>query len=96
MFGLHASDTLLKGNGYQSSYLIPSLLPQAYIRLKIDADLRSVFTWNTKQVFAYAKTQFETDRNQRNEMVVWSSIVTDKVGVGLWCVHCLLSLCTDI
>ena len=74
----------------------PSLLPQAYIRLKIDADLRSVFTWNTKQVFAYAKTQFETDRNQRNEMVVWSSIVTDKVGVGLWCVHCLLSLCTDI
>lgn len=56
---------------------------QAYILLKLDADLRSEFTWNTKQIFAYANAQFQTTRNQRSDMVIWSDIIADKVRLSL-------------
>jgi hypothetical protein len=31
----------------------PSLLAQAFITFSMDADLRSAFSWNTKQLFVY-------------------------------------------
>ena len=57
---------------------------QAYIVLDLKADLRSEFSWNTKQLFVYVGAQFGTRKNARNDMVLWSSIIEDKVGRAGW------------
>ncbi len=54
-------------------------LLQAYIILNLAADLRSEFTWNTKQIFAYVNIEFETDKNKENQMVMWSAIIQKAV-----------------
>lgn len=59
--------------------LLPPL-PQAYIVLNLNADLRSEFTWNTKQLFVFVNAEFATRKNANNHMVLWSAIVEDKVG----------------
>ena len=53
---------------------------QAYVVLNLTADLRSEFTWNTKQLFVFANVEFATPKNARNQMVMWSAIIEDKVG----------------
>ena len=50
-------------------------MPQAYLVLNVTADLRSVFTWNTKQLFLYVNVDFATPSNPGNSMVMWSQIV---------------------
>lgn len=52
---------------------------QAYIVLDLKADLRSEFSWNTKQLFVYVGVAFGTRKNRRNDMVLWSTIIEDKV-----------------
>jgi signal peptidase complex subunit 3 len=39
------------------------------------ADLRSVFSWNTKQVHAFVTVNFASPRNPVNSMVMWSATV---------------------
>ena len=48
---------------------------QAILSLGIDADLRSVFNWNVKQLFVYVTAEYETDANVLNQVVVWDSII---------------------
>ena len=38
---------------------------QAILSLGIDADLRSVFNWNVKQLFVYVTAEYETEANVR-------------------------------
>ena len=38
---------------------------QAILSLQIDADLRSVFNWNVKQLFVYITAEYETEANVR-------------------------------
>lgn len=62
---------------------------QAYVVLNVSADLRSEFTWNTKQLFVYVNVEFGTRKNARNSMVMWSRIIEHKVwltgaGAGCW------------
>lgn len=52
--------------------------PQAHIVLNLTADLRSEFSWNTKQIFVYVNFDFSTQKNARNQMVMWSAILEDK------------------
>lgn len=47
--------------------------------LNLTADLRGEFTWNTKQLFVFVNVLFETAKNARNQMVMWSSIIEDQV-----------------
>ena len=47
--------------------------------LNVTADLSSEFTWNTKQIYVYINVEFETRKNQRNQMVLWNSIGQSKV-----------------
>lgn len=35
------------------------------LSLQIDADLRSVFNWNVKQLFVYVTAEYETEANVR-------------------------------
>lgn len=51
---------------------------RAYVVLNLTADLRSEFTWNTKQLFVWVEVSFATPKNVDNRMVIWSSIIEDK------------------
>ncbi|PNW73144.1 hypothetical protein CHLRE_14g620400v5 [Chlamydomonas reinhardtii] len=51
---------------------------QAVVTFDVNADLRSVFTWNTKQLFVYVQAEYETQENRINEVVLWDSIVQQK------------------
>jgi len=39
------------------------------------SDLSSCFSWNTKQLFAYIKVVYETDKHVRNEVTVWDKVI---------------------
>lgn len=51
------------------------------MRFSLDADLSSLFTWNTKQVFVYVTAEWpepggEGGRNATSQAVIWDSIIT--------------------
>jgi signal peptidase complex subunit 3 len=48
------------------------------IRFSLEADLSSLFTWNTKEVFVYVTAEWPTagKNNQTNKAVIWDSIIT--------------------
>ena len=50
-------------------------LDQAALALKLDADLRSAFSWNTKQLFVYVQAEYVTPDNKVNQVVLWDRIV---------------------
>ena len=62
-----------------ASHLTPH--DQAVLTLGIDADLRSVFNWNVKQLFVYVTAEYETDANVLNQVVVWDTIINDSPSV---------------
>ena len=44
----------------------------------MDADLSSLFTWNTKQVFVYVTAEWPSAKtNYTNSAVIWDSIITN-------------------
>ncbi|KAI1663062.1 signal peptidase 22 kDa subunit [Daldinia decipiens] len=50
----------------------------AIIKFSLDADLSSLFTWNTKQLFVYVTAEWPSAHgtNQTNKAVIWDSIIT--------------------
>jgi signal peptidase complex subunit 3 len=51
----------------------------ATIRFSLDADLSSLFTWNTKQLFVYVTATWPDDQpssNATNTAVIWDQIIT--------------------
>ncbi|KAG6040330.1 hypothetical protein E4U41_000887 [Claviceps citrina] len=50
----------------------------AIIKFSLDADLSSLFTWNTKQLFVYVTAEWPAARgaNATNSAVIWDSIIT--------------------
>jgi signal peptidase complex subunit 3 len=57
-----------------------SLKPQggvdrALLSFDIDVDLTPAFHWNIKQLFVYVIASYESDRNPKNEVVLWDKIV---------------------
>ncbi|KAL2122354.1 hypothetical protein VTJ04DRAFT_2809 [Mycothermus thermophilus] len=54
----------------------------AIIRFSLDADLSSLFTWNTKQLFVYVTAEWpvssssSSSTNATNQAVIWDSIIT--------------------
>ncbi|KAF5027846.1 hypothetical protein F66182_34 [Fusarium sp. NRRL 66182] len=48
----------------------------AIIKFSLDADLSSLFTWNTKQVFVYVTAEWPGPDNSTNEAVIWDKIIT--------------------
>eukprot|EP00298_Acanthocystis_sp_HF-20_P025255 c37098_g1_i1.p1 GENE.c37098_g1_i1~~c37098_g1_i1.p1 ORF type:complete len:167 (+),score=52.86 c37098_g1_i1:34-534(+) len=53
-------------------------IDEAYVQFDINADLRSFFTWNTKQLFVYVVAEYKTDNAVRNEVVLWDDIITNE------------------
>ncbi|KAF3021537.1 hypothetical protein E8E14_012671 [Neopestalotiopsis sp. 37M] len=49
----------------------------AIIKFSLDADLSSLFTWNTKQLFVYVTAEWTSPKkNQTNSAVIWDTIIT--------------------
>ncbi|KAK4189658.1 hypothetical protein QBC35DRAFT_492649 [Podospora australis] len=50
----------------------------AIIKFSLDADLSSLFTWNTKQLFVYVTAEWPSagSQNATNSAVIWDSIIT--------------------
>ncbi|KAJ1915689.1 Signal peptidase complex subunit [Mycoemilia scoparia] len=50
----------------------------ARLTFDIDADLSSMFNWNTKQLFAYITVDYPTAKKKNNNVVIWDRIITKK------------------
>ncbi|KAK3377760.1 signal peptidase subunit-domain-containing protein [Podospora didyma] len=49
----------------------------ALIKFSLEADLSSLFTWNTKQVFVYVTAEWPASGdNSTNEAIIWDQIIT--------------------
>ncbi|RWA11157.1 hypothetical protein EKO27_g3949 [Xylaria grammica] len=50
----------------------------AIIKFSLDADLSSLFTWNTKQLFVYVTAEWPSvsGANETNKAVIWDTIIT--------------------
>ncbi|CAL9231786.1 unnamed protein product [Arabidopsis halleri] len=54
------------------------------LTLNITADLQSLFTWNTKQVFAFVAAEYETSKNALNQVSLWDAIIHEKEHAKFW------------
>lgn len=48
------------------------------LTLNISADLQSLFTWNTKQVFVFVAAEYESSQNALNQVSLWDGIIPSK------------------
>ncbi|KAF9942373.1 hypothetical protein BGZ65_002495 [Modicella reniformis] len=46
--------------------------------MQIDADLSSLFHWNTKQLFVYAIAEYSTPTHPKNQIFLWDTIIKSK------------------
>lgn len=51
---------------------------EVILALNISMDLRSAFTWNTKQAFVFVAAEYETAKNSVNQVSLWDHIILDK------------------
>ncbi len=52
---------------------------QAVVTFNLEADLRSAFSWNTKQLFVFLRAEYWSDEGKLNQVVLWDSIIQQKV-----------------
>jgi hypothetical protein len=57
---------------------------QAALSVALHADLRSVFSWNTKQLFVYLQAEYPTPDNAVNQVVLWDKVCVVAVWVRVW------------
>jgi hypothetical protein len=60
-------------------YYSPKKEEYAVIKFSLSADLSSLFTWNTKQIFVYVSASWPnaTSTELINEAVIWDTIITN-------------------
>ncbi|KIM69606.1 hypothetical protein SCLCIDRAFT_103113 [Scleroderma citrinum Foug A] len=49
-----------------------------FVKFDIDADLQSLFNWNTKQLFVYLEAEYSNVQGVNNTIVLWDRIVRRK------------------
>ncbi|ONI04592.1 hypothetical protein PRUPE_6G328900 [Prunus persica] len=52
--------------------------------MNISADLQSLFTWNTKQVFVFLAAEYGTPKNSLNQISLWDGIIPTKEHAKFW------------
>ena len=62
------------------------------VGVMLDADLRSAFSWNTKQLFLYVQVEYETARNHINQIILWDDILEQKARKSTKCLKQEFSL----
>eukprot|EP01126_Amoeba_proteus_P000913 TRINITY_DN1025_c0_g1_i9.p1 TRINITY_DN1025_c0_g1~~TRINITY_DN1025_c0_g1_i9.p1 ORF type:complete len:195 (-),score=14.92 TRINITY_DN1025_c0_g1_i9:43-627(-) len=58
-------------------YLLPAG-DSADFTFDLLADLRTIWNWNTKQLFVYVAAEYKNALNDLNEVVIWDSIIQQK------------------
>ncbi|GJP47223.1 hypothetical protein CLOM_g6437 [Closterium sp. NIES-68] len=53
---------------------------EAVLALNITANLTSVFTWNTKQLFVFVTADFSTPKHPLNQVSLWDAIIRAQGG----------------
>eukprot|EP00261_Vitis_vinifera_P034038 XP_019075281.1 PREDICTED: signal peptidase complex subunit 3B isoform X2 [Vitis vinifera] len=53
----------------------PSAQVEVSLTLNISANLESLFTWNTKQIFVFLAAEYETPKNSLNQVSIWDGII---------------------
>uniref|UniRef100_A0A7N0ZU04 Signal peptidase complex subunit 3 n=1 Tax=Kalanchoe fedtschenkoi TaxID=63787 RepID=A0A7N0ZU04_KALFE len=48
------------------------------LTFSVEADLQSLFTWNTKQIFVFVAAEYETPKNALNQISLWDGIIPSK------------------
>ncbi|XP_006643692.1 probable signal peptidase complex subunit 3 [Oryza brachyantha] len=48
------------------------------LTFNLSANLESLFTWNTKQVFIFLAGEYENSKNSLNQVSLWDHIIPDK------------------
>jgi hypothetical protein len=69
---------------------------QAALTLKLDADLRSAFSWNTKQLFVYVQAEYVTPDNKVNQVCMLPCVLMTAymIWVHSVCCQCVLTAVT--
>ncbi|KAJ6775352.1 SIGNAL PEPTIDASE COMPLEX SUBUNIT 3 [Salix purpurea] len=57
---------------------------QVSLTMNITADLQSLFTWNTKQLFIFVAAEYETPQNSLNQVSLWDAIIPAKEHAKFW------------
>nr|KYP74353.1 Signal peptidase complex subunit 3A [Cajanus cajan] len=52
--------------------------------MNISADLQSLFTWNTKQVFVFLAAEYRTPKHSLNQISLWDGIIPSKEHAKFW------------
>mmetsp|Transcript_12053 Transcript_12053/g.38183 ORF Transcript_12053/g.38183 Transcript_12053/m.38183 type:complete len:182 (+) Transcript_12053:295-840(+) len=50
---------------------------EAHLALSLDADLRPLFSWNTKQLFVFVQAEYTTQKNVLNQVSLWDRIIEE-------------------
>ncbi|KAF8442607.1 signal peptidase 22kDa subunit [Terfezia claveryi] len=64
--------------GYQNQYYTSRSTEKAVIRFDLEADLESLFHWNTKQIFAYLTASYPGRKYEFNDAIIWDIIIPSK------------------
>jgi len=62
----------------ESFQRLPNGNDEVKLVLNITADLQSLFTWNTKQLFVFVAAEYATPKNVLNQISLWDTIVERK------------------
>lgn len=76
-----SSVQVLNVNWFQKQ---PNGNDEVSLTLNISADLQSLFTWNTKQVFVFLAAEYETPKNSLNQISLWDGIIASKEHAKFW------------
>ncbi|XP_039813267.1 probable signal peptidase complex subunit 3 [Panicum virgatum] len=53
------------------------------LTFNVSANLESLFTWNTKQVFVFLTAEYKNAKNSLNQISLWDHIIPDKEHANL-------------
>ncbi|CAK9194272.1 unnamed protein product [Sphagnum troendelagicum] len=68
----------------ESFQRLPNGNDEVKLILNITADLQSLFTWNTKQLFVFVAAEYATPKNVLNQVSLWDIIVERKENATIW------------
>ncbi|KAH6794228.1 Signal peptidase subunit [Perilla frutescens var. hirtella] len=54
------------------------------LTLNVSANLQSLFTWNTKQVFVFLAAEYGTPKNALNQISLWDGIIPSREQAKFW------------
>ncbi|GBF90486.1 signal peptidase complex subunit 3B [Raphidocelis subcapitata] len=74
---LHAPDPSVNLRLTEVKRLAPwrNRYDQAVLSVGLEADLRSCFSWNTKQLFVFVQAEYATEKHGVNQVVIWDRII---------------------